>query len=81
MTAGTTSGNGKVTSALLAQKLDYIAERLDTFCEKVEPKIRDLEITQAQHTEQISQLKSESRVWSVINSLGATVAAIIGFRQ
>ena len=77
----TSQDNGKVTLAVLDTKLDYLTSKIDTFCEKVEPKIEGLVTTQAVQEEKISQLKRESRLWLGANSIGAIIAGILGVNK
>jgi hypothetical protein len=78
---GESGSNGRVTMALLGQKLDYISERLDEFCKDVGPKVTELQISQGVQDEQISNLKKESRIIATLEGIAVVVGAFFGMKQ
>lgn len=87
----TTDGNGKVTLAVISAQLREIErrlERIETCQEKQnadhERRISNLETGQATRnqqilvlTEDVKSLERKSDTWSILNSMGAIIAAVI----
>lgn len=81
-------GNGKITMAVLGQKMDEVLRRLDSIERNLcghDIRINQLEIGQSERRTSISDMKNDianlekkSESWSLINTLGAIVAGIIG---
>ena len=82
------NGNGRVTLAIIGTKLDNIADRLEDICSRADGhdyRLRTLENGQVARQEQIafikddvSNLKRKYESWSLLNSVGAGIAAILG---
>jgi len=73
--AGTTV-NGRVTLAVLQNDVKSLQEDVRCLSEKIDKltdgRIRDSEL-------QIVDLKARVNTWSTLNSLGAAVAAVMGY--
>lgn len=85
--AADSNGNGRVTLALIGQKLDDMADDIKDIkagFTRHDDRIGSLERGQETRKTQIdnirenvNELKSKSERWSVLNSIGALVAALL----
>lgn len=87
----TTDGNGKVTLAVISAQLREIERRLERIesCQEKQnadhgSRISNLETGQATRnqqilvlTEDVKSLERKSDTWSILNSMGAIIAAVI----
>lgn len=83
--------NGKVTLALIGQKLDHQTAAIKELKETIdgmEGCIRSLEIDTGKHEEAIKTIKADvisleqkSNTWSVLNSIGIAVLTWLGLQK
>lgn len=81
------NGNGRITLAVLGEKLDTIIKRLDNYdrrCEDQDRRMNALEIGQAQRQTQIvnlsddvKTLKAKSDAWNAGNSILGAAASLL----
>lgn len=85
------SENGKVTLALVGQKLDLLINRLDKLednldgyiktsdykCQEVKLDLERVKERQISRDEDIADLKKKSETWSIINSIVGAIAFLI----
>jgi len=79
--------NGRVTLAVVAQKVDEVLRRMDRIdhaCERYDMRIGVLETGQAERRTQVGDIRNDvdalekkAESWNLLNSLGAGVAAIL----
>ena len=79
--------NGRVTLAVVAQKVDEVLRRIDRIdhaCERYDTRIGALETGQAERRTQVNDIRNDvialerkAEGWNLLNSLGAGVAAIL----
>lgn len=80
-TAASADTNGRVTMALLSQKLDRVIEDLKDI--KAELRSQDqcidqLEKAQGKTETRIDNMETRVNSWSIANSIGALVAGVLG---
>ena len=73
------NGNGKVTLALIGQKLDFLIERYEKSEQDKEARIRCLETSQTTQEQKIGTLESKVNSWSLVNSVGAAVGVVLAY--
>lgn len=88
MTDGNADGNGRVTLALLGQKIDNVLEAVHEIkrcSEQHSTRIVALEVGQGERKTQIDNIKQDvsalekkSESWSVMNTVGVLIASILG---
>ena len=83
----TDASNGKVTLALLGQKIDTLTATVEKFCDNMEPRVRHLEnrqgvIAERVETaeEEVNKLRSINYVWSSFNTIGTVIATALGLK-
>jgi hypothetical protein len=85
----TEEGNGRVTMALLGERLNHLIEQNDHMLKAFEKHtaesyVRDtriavLESNMGEACKKVDKLETRINSWSLINSLGAGIAAILGY--
>jgi hypothetical protein len=85
------NGNGRVTVAILGQKIDYMSQqvgdllvKLDKHCD--ESNVRDNRLTKLEtqtevNSKEIATLRTKSDFWNSLNSLGAILAGVLGVNK
>ncbi len=86
MTAGNddSTGNGRVTLAILGTKLDRLIEDVNDIKREQAGMIKVVERHTTQiddHEGEIGRLRAQSTTWSVLNSAAVAVATWLGLRQ
>lgn len=78
--ANTTDSNGKVTLALIGQKLDRLILDLEDFKRELKTQdecIDSLERVTERHDVKIANMETRVNTWSSVNSLAAIVAGAL----
>ena len=78
------TANGRVTMAVLAEKLDNIRDQLDKL-DDIEKRLREIEIAQGReidelerHNRRIDTLETKSDRWDTLNTVITSIVALVG---
>ena len=82
------TSNGRVTLAVVAQKVDEVLRRMDRIdhaCERYDTRIGALETGQAERRTQVGDIRNDidalekkAESWNLLNSVGVAIAGVLG---